>query len=46
MILLGIALANLRVALTRNALLAISFFFAFCIFGVLAAFERAMIVIK
>jgi putative ABC transport system permease protein len=35
------ALANLKSAKARNALLAASFFFAFCIFGVLAAFERA-----
>ena len=41
MTLVGIALANLRSARTRNLLLAVSFFFAFCIFGVLAAFQQA-----
>ena len=37
----GIALANLRAAKTRNFFLAVAFFFAFCIFGVLTAFEQA-----
>jgi putative ABC transport system permease protein len=38
---IGIAVANLRAAKTRNLLLAVAFLFAFCIFGVLIAFEQA-----
>jgi putative ABC transport system permease protein len=37
----GIALTNLTAARTRNLLLAVAFFFAFCLFGVLTAFEQA-----
>ncbi|MEH2557023.1 putative ABC transport system permease protein [Bradyrhizobium algeriense] len=37
----GIALENLRAAKARNLLLAVAFFFAFCLFGVLTAFEQA-----
>ena len=38
---IGIALANLRAAKTRNVLLAAAFCFAFSLFGLLTAFERA-----
>jgi len=38
---IGIAVATLRAAKTRNLLLAVAFLFAFCIFGVLIAFEQA-----